>query len=77
MFIIYIIYKIYTVLYMKNYIVEEVKKLLNEFTKKYSCHFAFRAIFRRQLILYKTLQTFNKPVEHLLYIIILTNRAIN
>ena len=38
---------------------------------------ALRAIFRRQPILYKTLWTFNKPVEYFLHRIILTNRAVN
>ena len=60
--------------------IERGTKLLNELTKKIhavTTTFTLRAIFRRQLILYKALQTFNKTVEYFLHRMTLTNKAIN
>ena len=77
--IVYIIYKIYAILYIQNYIVEKVKNYSLNLLKNIhvvTTSSALRAIFRRQPILYKTLETFNKPVEYCLHRIILTNRAI-
>ena len=62
------------------YIVEEVEKLLNKFTKNIyvvTISFTLCAIFRRQVIKYKTVQIFKKAVEYFLHRMILTNRAIN
>ena len=77
--IVYIIYKIYAILYIQNYIVEKVKNYSLNLLKNIhvvTTSSALRAIFRRQPILYKTLETFNKPEEYCLHRIILTNRAI-
>ena len=55
---IYYMYRIYTILYMQNYIVEEVKNYSMNLLKNshaVNTSFALRAIFRLQLILYKTL----------------------
>ena len=52
------IYKIYTILYIQNYVVEEVKNYSMNLLKNshvVTTSFALRAIFRPQLILYKTL----------------------
>ena len=60
--------------------IERGTKLLNELTKKIhvvTTTFALHAIFRRQLTLYKALQTFNKTVEYFLHRMTLTNKAIN
>ena len=55
---IYYIYKIYTILYKQHYIVEKVKNYSTNLLKNIhvaTTSFTLLAIFRRKLILYKTL----------------------